>query len=90
MIIHVGGDNYWEVTQPKNNIGVSKALLRSSRTCNTKRSMTVDLSGYSEWLYENIETVEGNTDAQNKIIFFMQKWGLYNHRIEREGKIIFS
>lgn len=90
MIIHVGGDHYWEVTQANDSTSINKALLRSSRTCDTKRAMTVDMSGFNQWLYENIETVETNTEAQNKIIYFMKKWGQHNYRIEREGKIIFS
>jgi hypothetical protein len=89
MLLHLGKDYYWEVNNIRDTT-TNKALLRSSRTCDTKRAMTIDMSDFHTWLYDNIETLETNTEAQNRIIYKMQQWGQYHYRIVREGKIIFS
>lgn len=87
MLVHLGGDYYWEIID---KFGANKALLRSKKTCNPKEAMTIDMTGFNDWLYDNIETLDGNSDAQNRIIYCMEKWGQSNYIIEREGKIIFS
>lgn len=84
MLVYLGGDCYWEVDT--NN----KAILRSSKTCDTWRAMTIPMHDYDSWLWNNIERVEGNTECQNKIIYVMEKYGQKNYYIQREGKIIFS
>lgn len=89
MLVNLGGDCYWEVTPITGNQR-NKAILRSSKTCDTKRAMTISMLDYDAWLWNNLERLEGNTDCQNKIIFCMDKWGQHNYFIEREGKVIFS
>lgn len=87
MIVNLSG-TVWEII-PTNEYGTeNKAILRGK----TDKSMTIDMSEFDKWHYDNLEDMQHVTEKQAKIIYFMQKWGntKYETIKDREGKIIFS
>ncbi len=85
MTVYLGDNCYWECHDKGNKI---KCLLRSKKTANT--SMTINMTDYPNWLWDNLEKLNNTTDYQNRIIFCMENWGKKDYIIDRAGKIIFT
>lgn len=86
MIVNLTG-TIWEIIPINNNTG-NKAILRGK----ADNAMTIDMTGFEEWHYDNLEDLESITEQQAKVIFVMKKWGNTNYQTikNRESKIIFS
>ncbi len=89
MLVNLGNDCIWEVVSG-NSDTENKAILRTKETCDYKRAMTIPMSGFEEWYYDNLEDLQDATESQAKIIFAMRNWGQVKFSIERAGKVIFS
>ncbi|MDR4491382.1 MAG: hypothetical protein R2685_10855 [Candidatus Nitrosocosmicus sp.] len=88
MIVNLGNDTIWEVIDSKN--GANKAIQRDKRLINDEDIMTINMSDFDKWYFDNLEDLQRVTESQARIIFQMSKWGQSNYKIDRQTKILFT